>query len=588
MNSNVYDNFVKKSYFTDKNLSGKYSPKSLSDNMIDCNKLPEFHYQTSFFLHLCTALYIELKKLEKENDYNIIKFSEFVNNLKININTEISDPPKLSNFNSTTNVFTFYYKVITIPDNLSNPSIIYTIDGNKYYSRYGFDDDFKRYIPNFGGFPTILTNFPDIFNNVVNNNYNYDKTNIDNLNDTTKLKNVLKQILVQTPENIIGYLLYQRINYNIILYNIDIQNSIRRNYLNNTSQSFDITSPALDTKATPRISFPFTTQNDNIIGKVNDNIENLRKISQDTFDVNDYIVEKNNYKNKINVFNNLKKEYAKTLDKLNISIKLYNQQLTNYNKIKNYATYMIIVLIIIMIFIIVLSIFPIFKNDTKNAIYIIIFIVLLILTFIYYTSFKYVVLYENFGTASSSELTGNQTLIVCLLNSLLTIPTSSNNPRKNHADFYNFLLPVINNYSNTINDLLNDLRINVSTIGSKSFSQDANIIVYNLYLQKKKELANNNIRLTNLFNMIEIIKKQISYLFNFVFIVCCLCLILLLGLVLYSSVPQLYLYIIILCIILISILMIYFAFAIIQPTRMIANKNYWAIVNPTKNTMGKL
>jgi len=354
------------------------------------------------------------------------------------------------------------------------------------------------------------------------------------------------------------------------------------------NKSFDITSPALDTKANPPISFPFITQNDNIIDKVNDNIENLRKISQDTFDVNDYIVEKNNYKNKINVFNNLKKEYAKTLDKLNISIKLYNQQLINYNKIKNYATYMIIVLIIIMIFIIVLSIFPIFKNDTKNAIYIIIFIILLILTFIYYTSFKYVVLYEDFTTTNNNDLTGNRTLITCSLNSLLTIPTSSNNARKNHADFYNFLLPVINNYSNAINDLLNDLRINVSTIGSKSFSQDANIIVYNLYLQKKKELANNNIRLTNLFNMIEIIKKQISYLFNFVFIVCCLCLILLLGLVLYSSVPQLYLYIIILCIILISILMIYFAFAIIQPTRMIANKNYWAIVNPTKNTMGKL
>ena len=34
--------------------------------------------------------------------------------------------------------------------------------------------------------------------------------------------------------------------------------------------------------------------------------------------------------------------------------------------------------------------------------------------------------------------------------------------------------------------------------------------------------------------------------------------------------------------------MIYFSFAIIQPTRMIANKNYWAITNPSKNTIGKL
>jgi hypothetical protein len=88
--------------------------------------------------------------------------------------------------------------------------------------------------------------------------------------------------------------------------------------------------------------------------------------------------------------------------------------------------------------------------------------------------------------------------------------------------------------------------------------------------------------------MIEIIKKQKTYLFNFVFVIACLCLILLLGLVLYSSVPQLFTFIIILCVVLISILMIYFSFAIIQPTRMIANKNYWAITNPSKNTIGKL
>ena len=34
--------------------------------------------------------------------------------------------------------------------------------------------------------------------------------------------------------------------------------------------------------------------------------------------------------------------------------------------------------------------------------------------------------------------------------------------------------------------------------------------------------------------------------------------------------------------------MIYFAIAIIQPTRMIANKNYWANLNPSKTTYSKL
>ncbi len=34
--------------------------------------------------------------------------------------------------------------------------------------------------------------------------------------------------------------------------------------------------------------------------------------------------------------------------------------------------------------------------------------------------------------------------------------------------------------------------------------------------------------------------------------------------------------------------MIYFSFAIIQPTRMISNKNYWANLNPSKTTIGKI
>jgi hypothetical protein len=88
--------------------------------------------------------------------------------------------------------------------------------------------------------------------------------------------------------------------------------------------------------------------------------------------------------------------------------------------------------------------------------------------------------------------------------------------------------------------------------------------------------------------MIEILKKQINYLFNIVFFISCFAIILLISLVIYSTAPQLYIFVIILCIVLISILMIYFTFAIIQPTRMIANKNYWASVNPSIKSIGKI
>jgi hypothetical protein len=402
-------------------------------------------------------------------------------------------------------------------------------------------------------------------NNIKNFSYTYNK----------KIEDVIGDILTQTPENIIGFVLYQKINYNIILYNIDIQNSIRRNYINKSS--LDLLTPELIKDSTTIIPY--------IKEKIEDNITNLKTITDNSFN-NDYLIEKNQYKNKINVFNNLREEYAKTQDKLNLAIKLYNRELNNYKKIKNYATYIIIILIIIIIFTIFLSIFPIFRNDTKNALYIIIFIILFVLTYIYYVNFKYVILYEKF--VDTPELNANKDIIDCGTNAVISFNSNNRNSKNNNIRFYNDLLSKVNEYTNTYNELINLLRINIYTIGNKSYSQDANIIIYNVYLEKKRQLEINNIKLTNLFNMIEIIKKQTSYLFNFVFIISCLCLILLLGLVLYSSVPQLLTFIIILCVVLISILMIYFAFAIVQPTRMIANKNYWAITNPSKNTMGKL
>ena len=565
MNFN-YDDLVNKSYFTEKNFSGKLSPITADRNLIPCANLSNFHYFTSFFLHLYTSLYIELKKKEQDYEYNIIKFSDLINNLKIKINS--ASGTSLSSLNS--GVFEFTYKVF------SNTDDCYTTN----YSSYN-DNDIGKQKPVFGNYPTNLQSHIDLYGSFLNKEIH--KNNINNFRYyDNKIKEVILQILTQTPENIIGFVLYQKIFYNVILYNIDIQNSIRRNYLNNNS--LDLTTQHLLNPTAPTAATA-TNVYTNITEKIIDDIENINKIRDNTFSDKDFLIEKNKYKNKINVFNNLREEYAKTQDKLNLSIKLYNHELTNYKKIKNYATYIISILIIIIVFTIFLSIFPIFKNDTKNAIYIIIFIILFILTYLYYINFKYIVLYEKFFT--STDLSSNKS-IISSSTSLIGYNSNNINSRNNNIFFYNTLLSKINDYSNSVNELFNDLRINIYTIGNKSFSQDANLIIYNVYLEKKRQLEINNIKLTNLFNMIEIIKKQTSYLFNFVFIIACLCLILLLGLVLYSSVPQLFTFIIILCVSLISILMIYFAFAIIQPTRMIANKNYWAITNPSKNTKGKL
>ena len=828
----LYDEYVKKSFFTEKNFSGKYSPKNLSDNMIPCDKLSEFHYQTSFFLNFYASLYIELKKYEETISYNITNFTKTIENLGIIINNtdySFASSSNISSFNSSSNNFTFFYKTFNAYSNV--PEKIYNNPIGNLTGCYidTYSNILSNSKPNFGSYPNTL--IPSNYINFLilkegSSSYlstaDILKKNNKIIKDvnTSKFKEIIEEVLSQTPENILGYLLYKKIYYNIILYNISIQNSIRNQYLNivisNITDRQDIFNDLS------------TEYNSNLVpirSQINENKINISKLNYIHFlgKNNDFLLEKNEYRNKIDTLNTLRDEFMKTQDKLNISTKLYNQQFINYKSIKNYATYVIISLIIIIISIISISIFPIFSIETKNALYIILLVLLIVITFLYYTNFKYVNLYEKFFTdyhyitgasvssatpsapngsntgytvgdtynvavsgaavpnnkaetgtieikakstsfvpgiykipisfggrgyklndpitfsggsstvngsvvgigtdgaityinivdigsgfnsrptmtiirrATASEYSGikkedatfepnfgkideinviknsilysvaptatiadhgngYETLIGVisatandlvrsgllgatssarsasitlttrtttdldkfsinsegvyytlgqisnLTNDKVIITSATCSPSgytigktftdnifiNNHKNFYNKLLPFINEYSNAYNDLLNNMRLNNYTIGSKTFSQDANIYLYNLYLEKKRQIEINKIKLTNLFNMIEVIKKQINYLFNIIFVIACFSIILLIALVIYSTAPELYLFVIILCVILISILMIYFTFAIVQPTRMIANKNYWAIINPSKTTFSKL
>ncbi len=312
-----------------------------------------------------------------------------------------------------------------------------------------------------------------------------------------------------------------------------------------------------------------TTKINDIKNLIKENTTNITELNRIHFvNVNnEFLIEKNNYRNKISALNNLKNEFFKTQDILNTSIKLYNDQFKKYKFVKKYSTYIIISLIIIIILIIVVSLFPFFSYNTLKNIYILLLVILIIITFIYYINFKYINLYENFVAIGSET-------------NLISVSSLSD-----HATFYNDLLPAINEYSNAYNDLLNNMRVNINTIGNKTFSRDSNIYLYNLYLEKKRQVEYNHIKSTNLFNFIEVIKKNIDYLFNIILIISCFTIILLISLIIYSIVPFLYIFIIVLCVVLITILMIYFTIVIIQPTRMIANKKYWASENPALKTI---
>ena len=305
--------------------------------------------------------------------------------------------------------------------------------------------------------------------------------------------------------------------------------------------------------------------NSNIINTIKENKQNITELYKIHFidNKNDYLLEKNNYINKLNILNNTKSEFYKTQEKLNISIKLYNEQYKKYNLYKNKSIYIIIVLIVIVISILLISVFPLFSNTTNNIIYIILLILLIILIYYIYSS-NITEKFVDIGSATS--------------------PITIRDKQYNILT-YNKFIPYINEYVNAYNDLLNNLRQNMYTIGSKSFSQDANIYLYNIYLEKKKLIESNNIKLTKLFNFIEIIKKHMNYLNNIILIISLFFIILLKSLIIYSILSISYIYIIIVAVILLIILMIYFTIVIIQPTRMVADKKYWASVNPSSKAI---
>ena len=308
---------------------------------------------------------------------------------------------------------------------------------------------------------------------------------------------------------------------------------------------------------------------------INDNKKNIEDLIKINLITSDYLIEKNKYVNKINELNNLNIEFNKSIDTLNIYIKLYNEQYNKYNLYKKNATYIIILLIIIILTILLISIFPLFSNITYKIILLILLIILLIFTYI---NFKYKNISENFSTLPLSTL-------IIADGSALNISLTTATHKTNNIKFYNELLPFINDYSNTYNNLFNILRQNILTIGNKSFTQDSNIIIYKHYIEKKNKIINNKIKSTKLFNSIEIIKKQINYLNNIILIISLFSIILLISLIIYSFFQFLYIFIIVICIILISLLIIYFVFTIVQPTRMIADKKYWGSIIPSSKKL---
>lgn len=365
MNSIEYNLNMEKSFFSKNNFYGHYSPSNLDKNMISCSKIIQFHYDTSFILNFISSLYIEIKKQENNFNYNIKKFGDLIENLNIQISNDKS-PSSLSSL--LLNTFTFYYKKFESE----------TQNQNNLYSS-SIPENQKPYFGDYGNI-LIPDNYIDNYGLIFNNSYN--KKNIKSYNSECKFKEVLDEILKQKPENILGYLLYKLIYYNIILYNINIQNSVRINYLNKPLLTYN------DINIEP---LRLTNEIDDIRSIINDNERNIIELNRRFFinTQNDYLMEKNIYREKINSLNTIKDDFKQSQDKFNKSIRNYKYNINNYDMIKKYSKYVVYSLILIIIIVIILIYFN--EKTNNNFLLFLIIILMIFLIYLFSRKFKYVI-----------------------------------------------------------------------------------------------------------------------------------------------------------------------------------------------------
>jgi len=409
---------------------------------------------------------------------------------------------------------------------------------------------------------TGLTTKYDNYNNAdkYNNNDNARKQ---------KFRRVIYDILNTPAENFISYLFYNRVYYNVIVCNCSIQNIIRDKYLNKNTINMNDTSG-------------FNANAD--LSGIKTNIENMKtnldnlKTSID-YITSDFIKDKSKYSDKIILLNETKREYYKVETNLNRVIKDYNSYLENYQRIKIYASAVIVFLILLIIGAILITVLPFFNYNSKNTYYIVILIILIVLLGIYYANFRHVGLYETFRNCDTAINTYNP---------LHPDTLTRNNHKTNNYNFFNNIIDYLNTYNNSYSELNDELSASVYIGNNKTYTADANDYLYKLYIDKKRKTELNRLKKVSLTNHIEAMKKQIVNLFNIILVIGFLAIVLLISMIVYTSAPFYLNYVIAFAVIAIIIIVIFYIFASRQPTRMKVSKNYWANKNPTDETINNL
>lgn len=432
------------------------------------------------------------------------------------------------------------------------------------------------------------TNF-NLSENIYQNDYKLSQTR------KKRFRKIMSDILNTPTTNIYGYLLYQKIYYNCIVCNTSIQIYLREKVLNNSTINFKTTDKvSAESLATTIITF---------INVQKGNLRSLRSIVGTA--ALDYVNDKNFAVDRIVLLNELKTDFNKTLESLNIVINNYNRYIKYYTMLKKYVSAIIVFIIFLMISSIMITVSPTIDYDAKNTYYTLIFIILIIITIAYYYKFRHVSLYEKFATADNESISGvtirmvpSDDTLCAIINGkdsrdIATAAPGDNanivNNNNNFATFSNKLFSDdLIDYNYVYLLLSNEINSAIFVSNNKVFSNGNNDYLYKLYTEKVRENDMNKLKGSKYGNIIEAIKKQIIYLFNIALLISLVTIVLVASLIIYNFGVVNIGYIFTFALISLMIVMFYVNYIMIQQTRMLSSKKYWSVNNPSEVTLDQL
>ena len=238
----LYDRLIEKTDISGANINAAFYPSlTSSSKLFNCAIIDEYYYDTLLYVHFINSLYISLEQLNKNNNYDIIKFINVINALQISITNDasgngymckkISYSSQLENPLPTGSYATFTFDLYSF--NRYQSGAISGSDGYKssggsdyisaeFLEKYkpiltnthvfddGRKDSISGYKTNLVGNYTRASFTQAIIGELNDNSVTLNTTYNDNARKI-KMLYIIYNILNQTPENIMGYLLFYKI-----------------------------------------------------------------------------------------------------------------------------------------------------------------------------------------------------------------------------------------------------------------------------------------------------------------------------------------------------------------------------------------